>query len=208
MRETIFELRRRYQRIAPFYDLLDLPFEVARYRRIRPLLFEGLSGRILDAGVGTGRNMPFYPIGSHVVGVDISPAMLQRAQRRIRRSPASVELKEMNVARLQFPDASFDAAVATFLFCTQPSELQVAALTELGRIVKTGGTIRLLDYTQPKRGVRRAVTRFWQPFIQWAFGASYDHLNEQCIEDAGLELANSRFVVADLIRLVELKTLQ
>jgi hypothetical protein len=51
----------RYQRIAPLYDLLDLPFEFWRYRRIRPLLFEGLSGRILDAGVGTGRNFPFYP---------------------------------------------------------------------------------------------------------------------------------------------------
>ena len=56
----------RYQRIAPFYDLLDLPFEHGRYRRIRRLLFQGLSGRLLDAGVGTGRNFPFYPPGSTV----------------------------------------------------------------------------------------------------------------------------------------------
>lgn len=46
----------RYQRIAPFYDLLDLPFEYGRYRQLRPLLFQGLSGRPLDAGVDTGRN--------------------------------------------------------------------------------------------------------------------------------------------------------
>ena len=58
----------RYQRIAPFYDLLDLPFEYGRYRRIRPLLFKDLSGRLLDAGVGTGRNFPFYPPGASVVG--------------------------------------------------------------------------------------------------------------------------------------------
>jgi hypothetical protein len=50
----------RYQRIAPFYDLLDFPFEYGRYRKIRPLLFAGLFGLILDAGVGTGRNFPFY----------------------------------------------------------------------------------------------------------------------------------------------------
>ena len=49
----------RYQRIAPFYDLLDLPFEYGRYRKIRPLLFAGLSGQLLDAGVGTGRNFHF-----------------------------------------------------------------------------------------------------------------------------------------------------
>ena len=60
----------RYQRIAPVYDLLDLPFEYGRYRRIRRLLFQGLSGRLLDAGVGTGRNFPFYyrsaPIAVHI----------------------------------------------------------------------------------------------------------------------------------------------
>ena len=72
----------RYQRIAPLYDLLDLPFEYGRYRQIRRLLFQGLAGRLLDAGVGTGRNFPFYPPGSRVVGIDISPAMLARAGRR------------------------------------------------------------------------------------------------------------------------------
>jgi hypothetical protein len=60
----------RYQRIAPFYDLLDLPFEYFRYRRIRPLLFREMEGRILDAGVGTGRNFAFYPRGAKIVGID------------------------------------------------------------------------------------------------------------------------------------------
>jgi ubiquinone/menaquinone biosynthesis C-methylase UbiE len=78
----------RYQRIAPLYDLLDLPFEYGRYRRIRRLLFQGLSGRLLEAGVGTGRNFPFYPPGGKVVGIDISPAMLARADRR-RKSAAA-----------------------------------------------------------------------------------------------------------------------
>jgi hypothetical protein len=64
---------KRYQRIAPFYDLLDPPFEYRRYRRIRPLLFDGLSGRILDAGIGTGRNAPFYPRGANIVGIDSQP---------------------------------------------------------------------------------------------------------------------------------------
>jgi hypothetical protein len=49
----------RYERIAPLYDLLDLPFEYSRYRKIRPLLFQGLTGRVLDAGIGTGRNIQF-----------------------------------------------------------------------------------------------------------------------------------------------------
>src|SRR5216684_5932074 len=104
----------RYQRIAPLYDLLDLVFEHGRYRRIRPLLFEGLSGHILDAGVGTGRNFPFYPAGATVLGIDLSPAMLNRAERRRSTANATVELRQMDVTSLDLPAASFDAAVATF----------------------------------------------------------------------------------------------
>jgi hypothetical protein len=65
----------RYQRIAPAYDLLELPFEYGRYRRIRRLLFRGLSGCVLDAGVGTGRNFPLYPpgTGSARPGSRVSP---------------------------------------------------------------------------------------------------------------------------------------
>jgi hypothetical protein len=57
-----------YNRIAHFYDLLDLPFEYFRYKSLRRVLFDGLSGRLLDAGVGTGRNFPFYPDGSRLEG--------------------------------------------------------------------------------------------------------------------------------------------
>jgi len=164
----------RYQRIAWAYDLLDLPFEYGRYRKIRPQLFHGLSGRILDAGVGTGRNFPFYPRGSQVVGIDLSPAMLARAERRRATAATAVELRQMDVTRLDFADGSFDAAVATFLFCALPDELQVAAMRELGRVVKTGGIIRCLEYTRPSSGFRRAMTRVWEPWVHWAYGASFD----------------------------------
>src|SRR5215472_9296855 len=118
----------RYQRIAPFYDLLDLPFEYGRYRKIRPQLLAGLSGLILDAGVGTGRNFPFYPSGAKIVGIDLSPAMLARAARRRSSAAADIELHQMDVTRIDLPDFYFDAAVATFLFCVLPDEAQVPAL--------------------------------------------------------------------------------
>jgi ubiquinone/menaquinone biosynthesis C-methylase UbiE len=205
MTETSPDLRRRYERIASLYDLLDAPFEYGRYRGLRSLLFQGLSGRILDAGVGTGRNMRFYPPGSEVIGVDLSPAMLRRAERRRRLSPANVTLMEMNVAHLEFSDASFDAAVASFLFCVLPDELQLAALLELGRIVKPNGTIRLLEYTRPHGGIRRVMTKLWEPWVGWAYGASFDRRTEQLIPDAGLTLVGARYVVDELIRLIEAK---
>lgn len=196
-------LRRRYQRIAPFYDLLDAPFEYGLYRHIRPLVFQGLSGTILDVGVGTGRNMPFYPAGANVVGVDLSPAMLQRASRRRRLSPASVELAMMDVGRLAFPDAAFDAAAASFVFCTLPAGLQAPALRELARVVKPGGSIRLMEYTRPTSRLRRLTTRLWAPWARWAFGASLDQRIEPRVDEAGLTVLSQRFVVRDQVRLIE-----
>jgi ubiquinone/menaquinone biosynthesis C-methylase UbiE len=192
----------RYERIAPLYDLLDLPFEHGRYRRIRPLLFEGLGGCILDAGVGTGRNFPFYPAGAAVVGIDLSPAMLARAERRRAAASAPVKLRRMDVTALEFPDGSFDAAVATFLFCVLPDELQVPALRELGRVVKPGGAIRLLEYVRPSGTVRRVIAKLWEPWIFWAYGAGFDRNTEAHIPDADLELIGARYVVDDLIRLI------
>ena len=192
----------RYQRIAWVYDLLDLPFEHTRYRKIRPMIFAGLSGRILDAGVGTGRNFPFYPPGSEVVGIDLSPAMLARAERRRRAAAAKIELRPMDVTQLEFPDRSFDAAVATFLFCTLPDQLQVAGMRELGRVVKPGGIIRCLEYTRPSRGLRRLLTRVWEPWVAWAYGAGFDRQTEKHVPEAGLQLFESRFVSDELIKLL------
>ena len=157
---------------------------------------------MLEVGVGTGGNFPFYPPGSRVVGVDISPAMLARAKRRTHRSAASIELKEMDVAALHFPDCSFDAAVGIFLFCVLPDAGQVPALRELGRVVKPGGTIRLLNYVRPHGALRRAIARLWQPCVSWAFAASFDRQTEEAITAAGLELLDCRYVVDDLIKLI------
>ncbi|MGC8478077.1 MAG: methyltransferase domain-containing protein [Acetobacteraceae bacterium] len=195
----------RYQRIAPFYDLLDLPFEWARYRTLRPMLFAGLDGRVLDAGVGTGRNIPFYPAGAEVLGIDASAAMLARAERRRQRLGRVVALRQMDLTRLDLPDASFDAAVASFVFCVLPEPDQLPALRELGRVVRPGGRIRLLEYVRPRGRLRRAIARLWEPWMAWAYGAGFDRHTETHVAEAGLEITRAEDAVPDLIRLLELK---
>lgn len=195
-----------YQRIAPLYDLLDLPFEYRRYRAIRPLLFESLSGRVLDAGVGTGRNMPFYPPGADMVGIDLSPKMLVRAARRRASLGIRAELHEMDITRLAFSDASFDAAVATFVFCVLPKEQQLPALRELGRVVKHGGAIRLLEYVRPQGRLRRAMAGLWEPWMAWAYGAGFDRNTEKHVAEAGLAVVSSRHLVPDLIKFIEVRS--
>jgi ubiquinone/menaquinone biosynthesis C-methylase UbiE len=195
----------RYERIAPFYDLLDLPFERRRYRALRSLLFRGLAGELLDAGIGTGRNCEFYPSEATVSGIDTSPAMLTRARARCPTLASGDRLYQMDVTNLKFPTASFDAAVASFLFCVLPDDLQVPALRELGRVVRLGGVIRLLEYVRPKGTLRRFVSRIWQPWIYWAYGASFDRETESHVPEAGLELVESRYVVDDLLKMLAIR---
>ncbi len=191
-----------YRRVAAFYDLLDLPFEYGRYRAIRPVLFEGLSGTILDAGVGTGRNMLFYPQGAKVVGIDLSPAMLARARWRRDRLGLDVVLEEMDVLYTSFPDHAFDAAVATFLFCVLPPEQQAPALRELARICKPEGQIRILEYTYSENPLRRWVMRLWAPWVRWVYGAAFDRATEGYLAEAGLEAVETRFLYKDTIKLI------
>ncbi len=191
-----------YQRIARWYDLLDAPFERKRYRPLRPLLFAGLSGRILDAGVGTGRNIPVYPDASEMVGIDLSPAMLARATRRRDEAGREVALMEMDVMNTSFDEDSFDAVISTFLFCVLEPEQQLPALIELARICKPGGEIRLLEYSYSKNPWKRFIMRLWAPWVRFAYGAAFDRNTHLYLEEAGLEEVENRFLVDDILRLI------
>jgi len=194
--------RERYDRVAPFYDLLDLPFEYGRYRALRPHLFRGISGTILDAGVGTGRNMPFYPDGSQITGIDLSPAMLVRAKKRRAKLDKDVELLEMNILATTFPNQHFDAIVATFLFCVLDEDQQLPALRELARICKPTGVLRFLEYAYSNDPIRHFVMRLWAPWVRWMYGAAFDRQTERYIPRAGLELVETRFLFKDTIKLI------
>ena len=196
---------RLYQRIAPYYDILDFAGEALTQRHVRPQLLEGLSGRILDAGVGTGRNIPFYPHGADIVGMDLSSAMLRRAQRRRQRLDAPLHLVASNVCQSPFPDDYFDAAIATFLFCVLDDEDQLSALKELARVCRTGSEVRILDYVLPEHPRRRRTTRLMAPLLRALFGASVERNTEKYVAEAGLTVTERRLVAGDYLRLLVLR---
>jgi ubiquinone/menaquinone biosynthesis C-methylase UbiE len=194
----------RYTRIARFYDLLDLPFEYRRYRPIRRMLFQSVRGAVLDDGVGTGRNMPFYPSDGEVVGIDLSPRMLSQARKRRESLGVEADLREMDVCATGFPDGRFDFVIATFLFCVLEEDDQLPALRELRRICKPGGEIRLLEYTYSARPVKRFVMRLWAPWVRLMYGAAFDRHTERYVKAADLKLVEERWVFQDIIKLLVL----
>ena len=194
-----------YVSIARLYDLLDLPFEYGRYRPLRRFLFEGVGGSVLDAGVGTGRNMPFYPTSATVIGIDVSAAMLDRAKKRKARLGVDVALRQMDVIDTDFADRQFNHIVATFLFCVLVPEQQAPALRELRRICQPDGEIRILEYVYSKDPFRRFVMRLWTPWIRVMYGAAFDRNTERYVGAAGLDLVEQRFLYRDIIKLLVLR---
>jgi len=199
--------KKTYARVARLYDLLDLPFEYRRYRPLRRALWQGAKGRLLDAGVGTGRNIDFYPQDSEVIGIDLSPAMLARARVRYARKGAAspVTLMEMNVMETDFPDQHFDMVISSFLFCVLDDRHQLPALKELARITKRNGEIRILEYAYSKRSFKRFVMRLWAPWVRMMYGASFDRKTEQYVKAAGLQLVEECFLFDDIIKMLVLK---
>ncbi|MCW9035588.1 MAG: class I SAM-dependent methyltransferase [Rhodospirillales bacterium] len=195
-----------YNHVARLYDLLDLPFEYGRYRPLRRAIWRDIEGRVLDAGVGTGRNMPFYPVGEKVTGIDLSPAMLVRAgARRDRLKMGKVDLHEMDVLETTFPDAHFDVIVSTFLFCVLDDSLQLGALQELNRICKPDGEIRILEYAYSNRPFKRFIMALWAPWVKFMYGATFNRQTEQYADEAGLELVEEQFLYQDIIKMLVLK---
>ncbi|MFQ5437493.1 MAG: class I SAM-dependent methyltransferase [Paracoccaceae bacterium] len=194
-----------YTTIARFYDLFDLPFEYFRYRKIRKTLWRGLEGRILDAGVGTGRNMHHYPETADMVGIDLSPMMLARAAARQRRTGVAVELLKRDVLFTGFEDDEFDVIVSSFLFCVLDDHMQLPALQELRRVCREDGEIRILEYSWSKNRLRRFVMALWAPWVSFAYGARFDRDTAQYVRSAGLDLIENRFVHGDIIRLLVLR---
>lgn len=194
-----------YDRIARLYDILDLPFEHFRYRPVRMEMFDGLTGDLLDAGVGTGRNFAYYPKDCTVTGIDLSPSMLGRARSRKARLGTAVELFEMNVLEMDFPDDSFDSIVSTFLFCVLDNQHQQAALEQLRRVCRPDGTIHILEYAISKNPWRAFIMKLWAPWVRYAYGAEFDRNTEQYLDAAGLELVEKQFLYKDIIKLLTVR---
>jgi phosphatidylethanolamine/phosphatidyl-N-methylethanolamine N-methyltransferase len=138
-------VRRRYNRIAPLYDSMEGLVERSRYTNWRDLLWSKVEGpRILEVGVGTGKNLRYYPVGAEMIAIDLSEKMLERAKRKASEQKLQVQLQQMDVQKLEFADKSFDSVVASFVFCSVPDP--VRGLMEVKRVCKEGGKVVLMEH--------------------------------------------------------------
>lgn len=165
------EIRRRYDRLAPWFDSLEGFLEGLLFRRLRKQLWAKVEGEhILEVGVGTGKNFAFYPADAHMTAIDFSPGMLQQARRKRDRRQLAVDLTQMDVQSLCYADNSFDTVVASFVFCSVPKPRK--GLKELYRVLKPGGQLLLLEHVLSSRRVMAWLMNLLNPLVVRMVGAN------------------------------------
>jgi ubiquinone/menaquinone biosynthesis C-methylase UbiE len=179
--------RARYQRISPIYDRLEGLME----RRVRPWrekLWQSVTGpRVLEVGVGTGKNMPFWPRNCKITAIDLTPGMLAIAQQRAKNlNRQNEELCLGDVQRLEFPSAIFDTVVATCVFCSVPDPIK--GLMEIRRVTRPGGQILLLEHVRIDRPVIGTLMDVLAPLVVWINGANINRKTVENVRIAGLKI--------------------
>lgn len=194
------KLRRKWDRHAPGYDRMSEPMEhMLGFAQARARLFEGLGGTILELGIGTGRNLPYYPQDARMIALDLSRGMLERAVSKASKLSRHVAFLIGDAEELPFADASLDAVVGSGVFCCVPDA--VRGFREVKRVLKPGGKIILLEHVRP-HGVLGLLFDLLDPLVSRFMGS---HINRRTLESmraAGLVIEHEESVHSDWVKLV------
>lgn len=195
------KIKQRYNRIAPYFDKLESILENLFIRSWRKALWEKVEGaHILEVGVGTGKNFPYYPENSRVTAIDFSEKMLERAIIKQRMQSISVELELMDVQLLCYADNSFDTVIGTFVFCSVP--LPHKGLQELYRVCKPGGQVLLLEHVLSSKPLMAKMMNFMNPLINAIYGANINRETVKYIQSCGFDKVIVDAQSKDMIKMI------
>ncbi|HEX3015351.1 MAG TPA: class I SAM-dependent methyltransferase [Desulfobacteria bacterium] len=166
--------RKRYNRTAKIYDLMDRMIKPDLRSRVLGLA----AGKVLEVGVGTGNNLRYYPEGCEVTGIDLSPGMLAKAKAKVKEAKVAVTLLEMDAQNLKFPDNHFDTVVATCVFCSVPDPLK--GLQEIKRVCKPNGKVILLEHVRSENPILGKIMDILDPLTVRLIGP---HINRRTVEN-------------------------
>ncbi len=156
-------VRSAYRRWAPVYDH-TFGLVAAEGRKHSVEIINQSKGRVLEVGVGTGLSLPTYGHHLEIVGIDLSPEMLEKARERVAAEGLDnvAELHEMDASDLKFPDAAFDTVVAMYVMTVVPDPEKV--MRELSRVCRPGGEVIIVNHFSAEEGMRGWVERRMAPF--------------------------------------------
>jgi phosphatidylethanolamine/phosphatidyl-N-methylethanolamine N-methyltransferase len=194
--------RKRYDRIAPLYDFMEGGVDKFRFGKWRKMLWSQVEcARVLEVGVGTGKNFPYYPKDAEITAIDFSERMLARAREKATKQKVRVHLQQMDVQHLAFEDSTFDTVAATFVFCSVSNP--VRGLMEVARVCRPGGKVVLLEHVLSANPALAWVMNFANPLVVRISGTTINRVTVDNVVKSGLVLEQVTDLGVGIFKLIE-----
>ncbi len=196
-------IKKRYDRFSRFYDAFESVFERKLFSKWRKNLISNLKGQILEVGVGTGKNLPYYGKDAKIIGIDFSPKMLEKAKIRQKELVGNITLMQMDAQNMQFEDNSFDYVICTFVLCSVPDPVKV--LQEMKRVCKKNGRILMIEHMLSKHKIIAFFEHIHNPITRTLFGFNVNRNTIENIKKAGLKTSKvENLFFFDVFRKIEI----
>lgn len=202
MNRTTEKIRKRYDRVAKLYDVLEQPMEMMSLKAWRIEVMQELKGKVLEIGVGTGKNIEFYPNGIDITGIDFSPNMLEKAIKKAENLNKKIDLKLMDVQSLDFEDNTFDTIFTTCVFCSVPDPIK--GLEEIKRVCKKGGKIILIEHVRSEDKILGLIMDIFNPMVVNLYGANINRRTVENVKKAGFNKVEVTNLWKDIVKKINI----
>ena len=203
MNLTKRQVKSKYNRFSIFYDLFESPIEWLVFSRWRKRFLKNITGKVLEIGVGTGKNLSYYNYRKvKLIGIDLSTGMLEKAKQKAEKNDYPVMLRLGNVEKLPFNSNSFDYIVCTFVLCSVPNPKQ--AIKEMKRVLQNNGKIIFLEHVKSQNKLIALWQKIHNPVSKFIFGFEINRDTINSIKQSGLKIIKEKnLALKDVFKVIE-----
>jgi ubiquinone/menaquinone biosynthesis C-methylase UbiE len=198
MSNTSDSIRKRYNRIARYFEITESMMEKGKMSLWRKAVWNEAYGKVLEVGVGTGKNIQYYPKHVEVSAIDFSEKMLEFAREKASIYGKKVDLRLMDVQALDFADETFDTIITTCVFCSVPDPIK--GLKELKRVCKKNGQIIMLEHVRSKKPLVGTIMDLLNPIVVRIVGANINRNTIENLKQSGINVKIEKDLMLDIVK--------
>jgi ubiquinone/menaquinone biosynthesis C-methylase UbiE len=193
--------REKWDRASGAFDLMSAYGPEWRWKPAKLRVFGRMKpdGKILFLALGTGLDIGCFPPGCDITAIDISPKMVEKAEKRVAAYPGNMTARVMDVHEMEFPDGSFDQAFTSCTFCSVPKP--VAGLKALYRVLKPGGELHMFEHTGSRLFPFSVMMKLMSPLAS-RFGPELDRDTIDNVRAAGFKITEVNHIFLDTVKTI------